>query len=205
MTGWNDVDITDWHWFAERHKLDEFEEPKELKAKVKGSQKKKLRENRQSRNATKRKAIEADVEFVPAAVADVQHLVRVGAAHARVHRACDKLGRCDELTQALHLTLDEICRDLHEGKLTAWAAWWLRASERQRLLRVDDRLRARRERGRRHAGPSGEGLRATFVRLLFASGPRNRRQATTLGYRLPTSPTELRYFTTRAPTCPQRA
>ena len=57
MTGWHDVDITDWHWFAEKDKLDEFEMPKELTSNVKKSQKRKKRESRQSRNVTKRKAI----------------------------------------------------------------------------------------------------------------------------------------------------
>ena len=52
MTGWHDVDITDWHWFAEKDKLHEFELPKELKANVKTSQKRKKRETRQRHNAT---------------------------------------------------------------------------------------------------------------------------------------------------------
>ena len=147
MTGWHDVDITDWHWFAERDELNEFEMPKELKAKINATQKKRKRESRQDRNATKRKAIEADVFFVPATFGDVQHLIKVGAALDRVQRACDKLGRGDKLTKALRDTLTEIQYDLElEGKLTTWASWWLNARKRQQLLRVDDTLRARRER-----------------------------------------------------------
>ena len=72
--------LYDWHWFAERDELNEFEMPKELKAKINATQKKQKRESRQDRNATKRKAIEADVFFVPATFGDVQHLIKVGAA-----------------------------------------------------------------------------------------------------------------------------
>lgn len=146
MTSWHDVDVADWHWFAERRQLDAFEMPNELTAKVKKSQRPQLRKNRQSRNATKRSAIEAELEAVPADI-DVEHLVKVGAASERVQRAVDKLGRSDACGYALCAAVLNIQMELSdEGRLVAWQWWWLSAEDRKRLLRVGDSLRARRER-----------------------------------------------------------